>query len=82
MIMKSQDFSFRNSADEADGELLKYKHLNKTGITVISEENESGVSFLKDMNFTKISKSKRMYLGEYTCWHPQNTFCRGTTYTG
>ena len=68
--------------DEAGGELLKYKHLNKTGITVISEENESGVNFLEDMNFAKISRSKRMYLGEYTCWHPRNTFCRGTTYTG
>lgn len=68
--------------DEAGGELLKYKHLNKTGITVISEENENGVNFLEDMNFAKISRSKRMYLGEYTCWHPQNTFCRGTTYTG
>ena len=68
--------------DEAGGELLKYKHLNKTGITVISEENESGVNFLENMNFAKISKSKRMYLGEYTCWHPEKTFCRGTTYTG
>lgn len=68
--------------DEAGGELLKYKHLNKIGITVLSEENERGVNFLEDMNFAKISKSKRMYLGEYTCWHPQNTFCRGTTYTG
>lgn len=68
--------------NEAGNELLKFKHQNKTGITVLSEENENGVNFLQDMNFTKINRSKRMYLGEYTRWYPENTFCRGTTYTG
>lgn len=69
--------------DEVSGrELLKFKHHKRETVSVLSEENEAGVSFLEELNFRKVSKSKRMYLGEYTPWLPQNTYSRGTTYTG
>ncbi len=69
--------------DDISGmELLKYKHHKKETVSVLSEENEAGVSFFEEMNFLKMNKSKRMYLGEYTSWLPQNTYSRGTTYTG
>lgn len=68
--------------DIAGRDLLKFKHHKRDTLSVLSEENESGVTFLEEMNFRKVSKSKRMYLGDYTPWLPQNTYSRGTTYTG
>lgn len=74
MVLAMDDISGR--------ELLKFKHHRRENMSVLSEENESGVSLLEELNFRKVSKSKRMYLGEYTPWLPQNTFSRGTTYAG
>jgi GNAT superfamily N-acetyltransferase len=68
--------------DYAGSELLKFKHINRPAVSVLSEENEAGVDFMEGMEFRKTGTAKRMYLGEYNEWHPQNLFSRGTTYSG
>ncbi len=68
--------------DIAGTELLRFKHSRNETMSVLSEENQAGVEFLEDMNFTKVSKSTRMYHGEYTTWHPDMTFSRGSSYAG
>ncbi len=68
--------------DDAGRELLKFKHINRPAVSVLSEENEAGIEFMETMEFRKTGNSKRMYLGEYNEWHPQNLFSRGTTYSG
>lgn len=69
--------------DDVSGmELLKFKHHNSETMSVISEENEAGVTFLEEINFKKVSKSTRMYHGEYTEWYPNMTFSRGSSYAG
>ncbi len=69
-------------SDQAGRALLRFKHSTGQTISVLSEENQAGVDFCEEMNFTKTAASMRMYFGAYTEWHPACTFSRGTTYTG
>ncbi|HPJ38951.1 MAG TPA: GNAT family N-acetyltransferase [Spirochaetota bacterium] len=69
--------------DDTTGmELLKYKHSMGGTLSVLSEENESGVDFLEAMDFRRVNSSKRMYLGACREWYPDKTFSRGATYAG
>jgi GNAT superfamily N-acetyltransferase len=68
--------------DDSGRELLKYKHSRGSIVSVLSEENETGVDFLEAMDFQRVNTSKRMYLGACREWYPDKTFSRGATYAG